>query len=129
MTRRAIAHYLRSPRRFPIRGVVAALRALADDVDTIASGTPIWAKERVDWLRKSEVNAHEWWLMLHIVLDRTGLSGADLRELADQYASVMATRRTPIRKITASGARIAPLLPPALFHVKQPDQVDRSDPG
>lgn len=106
-----VALQLRSRRPFPIRDVVAALRALADDLDDIRAGKTIHLTERVNWVRKSVDNAEAWLYLLHVVCDRDGLTGDDMRELANQYQSVMTTRRRPVRRFTASGRRVAPPLP------------------
>lgn len=109
--RKPIALSLRSRQPFPIRAVVAALRALADDIDDIRAGHSIHLTERVVWVRKSVENAEAWLYLLHIVCDRVQLDPDEIRELARQYQSVTTTRRTPVRKLTAGSARKSPPLP------------------
>lgn len=106
-----VASKLRTRNPFPIRVVVSALRALADDLTDIEAGKTIHLTERVQWVRKSVQQAEAWLALLHIVCDRAGFTAQDARELANQYQSVMTTRRTPIRRFTAGGARTSPLLP------------------
>lgn len=125
--RRPIAPLLRSQQPFPIRAVVASLRALADDLTDIRNGRSIHLTERVTWVRKSVENAEAWLYLLHIVCDRAGLTPEDARTLADQYQSVMTTRRTPVRRYTAGGPRIAqtlPALPMELKHKPPGREVD-----
>lgn len=122
-----VALSLRSRQPFPIRAVVAALHALADDMDDIAAGKTVDLSERVKWVRKSVENAEAWLYLLHVVCDRSPLDGADLRTLAQQYQSVMTTRRTPVRRLTAGARRTAPPLPilPVDLTVKPaPREVD-----
>jgi hypothetical protein len=116
---RPVALSLRSRQAFPIRSVVAALRALADDLADIAAGKSIHLAERVTWVRKSVDNAEAWLYVLHIVCDRAGLTEADLRTLADQYQSVMTTRRQPVRSFTAGRRRTAPALPELPMELRQ----------
>lgn len=106
-----VASKLRTRNPFPIRVVVSALRALADDLDDIQAGHSIHLTERVQWVRKSVEQAEAWLFLLHIVCDKASFTPAQARELADQYQSVMTTRRTPIRRFTAGGPRTAPPLP------------------
>lgn len=106
-----VALSLRTRRPFPIRVVVSALRSLADDLADIAAGRSIHLSERVKWLRKNDEQAEAWLYLLHIVCDKANLTPEDCRKLANQYQSVMRTRRTPVRKFTAGGPRLSPALP------------------
>lgn len=109
--RKPVTLSLRSRQPFPIRAVVAALRALATDLDDIAAGKSIHLGERVTWVRKNVDNAEAWLYLLHVVCDRADVTAEDMRTLADQYQSVMTTRRTPVRSFTAGGRRLSPPLP------------------
>jgi hypothetical protein len=128
-TRLPVAAHLRTRHPFPIRVVVSALRALADDLDTIDSGGSIHLAERVAWVRKSVENAEAWLYLLHTVCDRAGLSGTQARELAQQYQNVMTTRRTPVRPFTAGGRRTAPPLPPRMVDPARPAARRQVDEG
>lgn len=114
-----IALSLRTRRPFPIRVVVSALRSLADDLAEIAAGNSIHLSERVKWVRKTDEQAEAWLYVLHMVCDRAGLTPQDCRDLADQYQSVMVTRRQPVRKLTPGGPRLAPALPMLPIEIKQ----------
>lgn len=114
-----VALSLRTRRPFPIRVVASALRALADDLADIAAGKSIHLSERVRWVRKNEEQAEAWLYLLHVICDRAGITPADCRTLADQYQSVMPTRRTPVRKFTAGGPRLSPPLPQLPIELQQ----------
>lgn len=122
-----VALSLRSRQPFPIRAVVAALHALADDLDDIAAGKKIDLSERVKWVRKSVANAEAWLYLLHVVCDRAPLDATDIRALAQSYQSVMTTRRRPVRRFTAGAPRTAPplpMLPVELKHKPTAKEVD-----
>jgi hypothetical protein len=122
-----VALSLRSRQPFPIRAVVAALHALADDLDDIAAGKKVDLSERVKWVRKDVANAEAWLYLLHVVCDRSPLDGTDLRELAVSYQSVMATRRTPVRRLTAGAPRTAPPLPMLPVELKRKPSTKEVD--
>lgn len=113
---------LRTRRPFPIRFVVSALRSLADDLADIAAGKSIHLSERVKWVRKNQEQAEAWLYLLHVICDRAGITPEDCLALANQYQSVMTTRRQPVRRFTAGGPRLSPALPqlPIELHQRPP---------
>jgi len=122
-----VALSLKSRQPFPIRAVVTALHALADDLADIKAGKKIDLSERVKWVRKSVENAEAWLYLLHVVCDRAALNSVDMHALAEDYQRVMATRRTPVRRFTTGGPRTAPplpMLPMELRHKATPREVD-----
>lgn len=120
---------IRSLRPFHTRGVVAVLQALADDLARIRSGGTIRLSERVKEVRKTEQTAETWLWVLHIVLQRSGLSAADLEDLARQYRDLMSTRQQPIKSLTRSGPRPAPRSLMFPMEIKEPPARRPMDQG